>query len=73
MTNTHHPPMITTCNTTYGFDVVTRQSATNLCTEALTPLLRDHVSIVKPDGPTDLPYVAFAAAFDESRQQPAVR
>jgi len=58
---------------TYGFDVVTRQSATNLCTEALTPLLRDHVSIVKPDGPTDLPYVAFAAAFDESRQQPAVR
>jgi pimeloyl-ACP methyl ester carboxylesterase len=52
---------------TYGIDVVTRQSATNLCTEPLTPILADHISIVKPESQTDLPYVAFAAAFDATK------
>jgi pimeloyl-ACP methyl ester carboxylesterase len=57
---------------TNGLNVVTRQSATNLCTEALDPILADHISIVKPSGPTDSPYRAFASAFDESeRRAPA--
>jgi pimeloyl-ACP methyl ester carboxylesterase len=58
---------------TNGLDVVTRQSATNLCTEALNPVLADHISIVKPSGPTDVPYLAFAAAFDEIERRAPVQ
>jgi pimeloyl-ACP methyl ester carboxylesterase len=53
---------------TYGLNVVTRQSATSLCTERLTPLLEDHISIVKPAYLTSLPYSAFKEAFVESQK-----
>jgi pimeloyl-ACP methyl ester carboxylesterase len=53
---------------THGIDVVTRQSATNLCTEPLNPILEDHISIVKPRDQTSLSYIAFKRAFVDTRQ-----
>jgi hypothetical protein len=48
---------------TYGIKIVDRQSATNLCTESLDPILADHVSIVKPPDETSAAYIAFRNAF----------
>lgn len=49
----------------YGIEVVTRQSATNLCTEPLVPILENHISIVKPADRARVPYLAFRDAFLE--------
>jgi pimeloyl-ACP methyl ester carboxylesterase len=54
---------------TNGLEVVMRQSATNLCTESLNPILADHISIVKPADATSLPYLAFREAFVETHKQ----
>jgi pimeloyl-ACP methyl ester carboxylesterase len=50
---------------TYGVLVVTQASATNLCNKALDPIDADHISIVKPSGPRDIPYLAFKAAYQQ--------
>jgi pimeloyl-ACP methyl ester carboxylesterase len=54
---------------TRQLDVVTRQSATNLCTEALIPILADHISIVKPADATAVAYLALRQAFIEMHRQ----
>jgi pimeloyl-ACP methyl ester carboxylesterase len=54
---------------THGVDVVTRQSATNLCTESLNPILEDHISIVKPASATALSYLAFRDAFVDAHKK----
>lgn len=55
---------------TYGIEVVTRQSATNLCTEPLVPILENHISIVKPADRTKVPYLAFKDAFVDVQGRP---
>lgn len=47
---------------TDGITIVSRQSASNLCT-ALDPIRADHISIVKPADETSEPYIAFRNAF----------
>jgi pimeloyl-ACP methyl ester carboxylesterase len=54
---------------TYGINIVTRQSGTNLCIEPPVPIAADHISIVKPDDQTHLSYLAFRAAFTEVHRQ----
>jgi pimeloyl-ACP methyl ester carboxylesterase len=51
---------------TIGVDVVTQASATNLCTKRLDPIDADHLSIVKPAGDRDVPFLAFKSAFKQS-------
>jgi hypothetical protein len=51
---------------TYGFLIVDRQSASNLCTEHLDPIDADHLSIVKPSGPTSTSYRALKQAMEET-------
>jgi pimeloyl-ACP methyl ester carboxylesterase len=48
---------------TWGFRVVERQSATNLCNRETRAALRDHLSIVKPADTNQEPYVYFKAAY----------
>lgn len=48
---------------TWGFRVVERQSATNLCNHETRAVLRDHLGIVKPASTTEEPYVYFKAAY----------
>jgi pimeloyl-ACP methyl ester carboxylesterase len=48
---------------TLGRLVVERQSATNLCTQALVPIDADHIGIVKPSSPDSITYRALKAAF----------
>jgi pimeloyl-ACP methyl ester carboxylesterase len=51
---------------TYGVSVVTQASASNLCTKRLDPIAADHISIVKPNGVRDVPFVALKSAFSQS-------
>jgi hypothetical protein len=48
---------------TWGFRVVKRESATNLCNRETRAVLSNHIGIVKPASPTDDPYVYFKAAY----------
>jgi len=58
---------------THGMDVVTRQSATSLCTEPLAPILENHISIVKPADRTSLAYIAFKDAFVDAHDPSPAR
>jgi pimeloyl-ACP methyl ester carboxylesterase len=49
-----------------GILVVTQASAASLCNKHLDPIDADHISIVKPAGTSDVPYLAFKAAFKEA-------
>jgi pimeloyl-ACP methyl ester carboxylesterase len=51
---------------TYGVNVVTQASASNLCTRRLDPINADHLSIVKPSGNREPAYLAFKSAFRQS-------
>ena len=51
---------------THGFQIVERESATNLCNAPLTPILTDHIDIVKPADQRSPSYVAFRNAFRET-------
>ena len=60
--------------TTYGFPVVTMQSATALCTKALDPIDSDHIEIVKPADLHAESYLAFKVAYiHEMKQIPESR
>ena len=48
---------------TWGFRVVERQSATNLCNRETRAALKDHLGIVKPADTGQEPYVYFKAAY----------
>lgn len=48
---------------TWGFRVVERQSATNLCNRETRAVLKDHIDIVKPADTDKEPYVYFKAAY----------
>jgi len=48
---------------TYGVKVVGQGSATNLCTEPLTPMPYSHSQIVKPKNMQDDRYLAFKSAY----------
>jgi len=56
---------------TFGFMVVEQASATNLCNMRLDPVDADHLNIVKPASARDVSYMAFRAAFEESRPKVA--
>ncbi|MBR1154530.1 triacylglycerol lipase [Bradyrhizobium sp. JYMT SZCCT0428] len=58
---------------TYGIVVVPQASATNLCDDVVDPINSDHFSIVKPSGPRSLPYLAFKAAFMQTRQRASLQ
>jgi pimeloyl-ACP methyl ester carboxylesterase len=47
---------------TYGTKIVTLASASNLCTKRLDPIQANHLTIVKPNGTSDIPYLAFKSA-----------
>src|SRR5262249_53135538 len=49
--------------TTYNVSVVTQASASNLCNRRLDPIDANHLTIVKPNGPRDTPYLALKAAI----------
>ncbi len=51
---------------TYGFIIVDRQSATNLCTERLDPIDANHITIVKPSSVTNTSYRALKSAIQET-------
>jgi len=51
---------------TYGFNVVTQASASNLCNRRLDPLDADHITIVKPENSRDPRYLAFRVAVGET-------
>jgi pimeloyl-ACP methyl ester carboxylesterase len=55
---------------TYGVRVVEQQSATNLCTEPLTPVDANHIDIVKPANRKATIYKALAQAFKRSSPPP---
>jgi len=55
---------------TYGHLVVEQQSASNLCNRELNPVDENHVDIVKPAGPRDVPYILFKNAFSANSPQP---
>lgn len=48
---------------TYGVNVVTQASASNLCNRRLDPIDADHLTIVKPEGPRDTSFLAFKSAI----------
>lgn len=50
---------------TYGLQIVTQASASNLCNQRLDPIDADHITIVKPADENDTPYLAFKSAFHE--------
>jgi pimeloyl-ACP methyl ester carboxylesterase len=50
---------------TYGISVVTQASASNLCNKPLDPINADHISIVKPSGNRDVPFLVFKSAFSQ--------
>jgi len=50
----------------YGQIIVERQSATDLCTQALDPIDADHITIVKPKDQNSTSYRALKGAFQES-------
>ena len=47
---------------TYGFNVVTQASASNLCNKRLDPIDENHLTIVKPSGVRAASYLAFKIA-----------
>jgi pimeloyl-ACP methyl ester carboxylesterase len=47
---------------TFGKLVVTLASASNLCTKRLDPIMANHLTIVKPAGPSEIPYLTFKSA-----------
>jgi pimeloyl-ACP methyl ester carboxylesterase len=51
---------------TYGVNVVTQASASNLCNRRLDPIDADHMTIVKPANIRDTPYLALKAAIHET-------
>jgi len=51
---------------TFGVQVVTQASASNLCTKRLDPIDADHITIVKPSTENDTSYLAFKSAFLEA-------
>jgi len=51
---------------TWGFRIVERQSATNLCNRETRGILADHIDIVKPVDNRGEPYVSFKAAYDRT-------
>jgi hypothetical protein len=51
---------------TYGIEVVTQASASNLCNKRLDPIEADHISISKPAGEHDVSYLAFKSAFQDA-------
>jgi pimeloyl-ACP methyl ester carboxylesterase len=53
---------------TYGMLIVTRESATSLCTQRLDPIDADHINIVKPRDSDDTPFLALKGAFREQQQ-----
>lgn len=48
---------------TWGFRIVERESATNLCNRETRAALKDHLEIVKPAGYNEEPYIYFKAAY----------
>jgi pimeloyl-ACP methyl ester carboxylesterase len=57
--------------TTYGVNVVTQQSASNLCNRRLDPIDADHMTIVKPDGPRDNSFLALKSAIQATPRKSA--
>jgi hypothetical protein len=51
---------------TYGIDVVTQASASNLCNERLDPIDEDHINIVKPSSMRHPSYLAFKSALSQT-------
>jgi hypothetical protein len=51
---------------TYGIQVVTQASASNLCTKRLDPIEADHITIVKPASEHDTSYLTFRSAFQNT-------
>src|SRR5258707_1389788 len=51
---------------TYGIQVVTQGSASNLCTKRLDPIEADHITIVKPASEHDTSYLSFKSAFQDA-------
>jgi len=56
---------------TDGIQVVTRASATALCTHGIEALPWDHISVVKPASPNDIRYITFRNAFVASQKREA--
>lgn len=52
---------------TYGVQIVSRESATNMCTQPLDPINADHINIVKPSDMADRSYIAFRNAYEATR------
>ncbi len=50
---------------TFGFMIVTRSSATSLCSEPLDPFSADHIGIVKPQDREDPRYTRFRSALQK--------
>ena len=46
--------------------IVTQASAASLRNRHLDPIDANHITIVKPTGASDVPYLAFKAAFNEA-------
>jgi len=51
---------------TYGINVVTQASASNLCNRRLDPIDADHITIVKPADTRDTPYLALKSAIQQT-------
>jgi triacylglycerol esterase/lipase EstA (alpha/beta hydrolase family) len=51
---------------TYGVNVVTQASASNLCNRRLDPIDADHITIVKPADTRDTPYLALKSAIQQT-------
>jgi pimeloyl-ACP methyl ester carboxylesterase len=51
---------------TYGINVVTQASSSNLCNKRLDPIDEDHINIVKPDGMRHPSYLAFKSALSQT-------
>jgi pimeloyl-ACP methyl ester carboxylesterase len=51
---------------TYGVNVVTQASASNLCNRRLDPIDADHMTIVKPADARDTPYRALKSAIQQT-------
>ncbi|MET4720782.1 pimeloyl-ACP methyl ester carboxylesterase [Bradyrhizobium japonicum] len=56
---------------TYGFNIVTQASASNLCNRRLDPIDADHLTIVKPDGLRDTPHLALKGALQSTPRKDA--
>jgi tetratricopeptide (TPR) repeat protein len=54
---------------TFGINVVTQGSASNLCNKRLDPIPEDHFTIVKPSSYRDPAYLAFKSALEEIQKR----